>query len=750
MFRMLAGQIPSRPIGVALDASGGVTPPPPPPAGTGMKLVGFADNSQLQSLLGARQLDGTLWHSPNDSWENAAASAAVPPIAGKKYNITTLRTWLASVEAGYSPSNNSIVALHQRVVNGEFDAGITGQCNAIASHTPDCYLYIFHEFNGGWFSQYAGWSPTVWIQMFRHVAQLAKSINPRFKIVWAPSWNYIPNWASNTNAPTDLASYWPGDDVVDFAGLDWYCGGDDTPAARWNAAMTHSWGARAVADFGAAHGKTCVYPEWGLWGTDDPYWIEQSYYFFLETHAEAVCYFNIDASDGSHHLSHYPQSAAKYGQLFSQVPPVSETPVPPPTGAVGPLYVDGRILRYKSDGAPFLWIADTNWCCWRQSNSSYTSYLATRVAQKFSVIQAFVYVSNSYWPDYSRKSYDGSYPFNGGNPLSWNMNYWNILKARAQETSDSGLFFCLMCGCPGRSEEDWKLYGTTDAYNWGYMLGAHFRGIPGMMFGLTLDRHADYSDHWGIAEFRAEAEGIADGWNGAAQNFNGSADYSTVFITLHPNGDSRSTGAYWNTEPSNYMNAHQEWGRPDNIYGVAIGDYNRSPNRPSAMVEGIYESVDSNNDYGIYVSPLVINQQAMHNLFARAGVTYGYWLHWFDIWNGDQANAAGAWNMSRISNWVRSRPWYTWIPDQSIITSGEGSGTTRKVAVRNPDNLTWHVYFPNGSGSATLNLDKLGSGASVTGTWWNPSNDETQGAGTYSGSRSYSCPYSDGILTLTR
>lgn len=746
MLRIRSQAIVPHSVGVPIGTGGvGVSPPvEPPPSTTGMKLLGHGDWSMLQNLIAPRTLDGVLWYSPNTSWGAATSSAGVAPTSpAKKYNMTTLRTWLVGDEI--PGSNSNLPTLHQRVVNGEFDSGIIQQLNAIASHTPDCYLTTFNEFNGDWFPQYAGWNPTTWIAMFRHVSQLAKSVNSRFKVCWVPSWQFNPNWGSgNPNAPTDLASYWPGDDVVDFVGLDWYDGQGSTLTERWNNSMTHVWGARSISNFGIAHGKRMVFPEWALWDTSDPDWITLCFNFFNEIQAEAVCYFNIDY-DAHHHLGHYPDSAARYGQLFSTVPPVTETPTPPPVSTPSLIYADGHTLRYSSNNEPFLWVFDTHWICQNQSNSDYTAYLAKRKSQGFAGLQVFCYVSNNYWPDAYRKSYDGSYPFNGGDPLNWNMNYWNILKARAQEALSNNLFFCLMCGAPGRSEEDWKLYGTSNAYAWGYKIGEHFRGLQNMMFALTLDRHADYNDHWGIAEFRAEAEGIADGWNAAANNFNGSADYSTLFITLHPNGDSRSTGVYWNTEPSNDMNAHQEWGHPDNIYGTAIGDYNRSPARPSTMVEGIYESADANNDYGVYVSPQVINQQAFHNYFARAGCTYGYWLHWFGV---KQWDAQGAWNMSRIASWIRARPWSNWVPDQSIITSGEGSGTTRKVAVRNPDSLTWHIYFPNGSGSGTMNLNKLSSG-SVNGTWWNPNDDSTQSAGSYSGSHAYSCPYSDGVLTLS-
>lgn len=732
---------PGIPIG---GGGGGVTPPvdPPPGGGSGttMKLLGHGDWTMLENLMPTRDLDGILWYSSNASWGAATSGAGTAPSSPvKKYNMTTLRTWLPEHEI--AGSNPNVVTLHQRVANGEFDSYLTQQANAIAAHTPDCYLSTFNEFNGDWFPQYAGWNPTVWIQMFRHVAVLCKNANSRFKIVWAPSWQFMPTWGNgNPNAPTDLASYWPGDDVVDFVGLDWYYGQGNTLDEVWNASMSHVWGAKSISDFGAARNKRAVYPEWGLWSVDSPDWITRCFNFFNETNAEAVCYFNIDW-DGAHHLGQHPNSAARYGALFTTVPPVTEVPVPPTPSTPGRLYVDNHIHRYSDTGSPFLWMADTFWTAWHRQPSDFSNYCVTRKNQGFSVIQVFCYVANSYWPDAYRRAYDGSYPFNGGNPLSWNASYWNIMKNCAQVAAANNLFFCLMIGCPGRSEEDWKLYGTSDAYNWGYKIGEHFRGMNNMMFGLTLDRHADYNDHWGISEFRAEAEGLANGWNNS-----GTPNYSTLFITLHPNGDSRSTSAYWHNEPSNYMNAHQEWGAMQNVYNTSIADYWKTPYKPSAMVEGCYESYGG-TDYGFQITPLMINQQAMHCFFAGVGNTYAFWEHWFDV---SEYNAPGAQNMARIGSWIRSRPWHTWTPDQSIFVSGEGSGTTRKVAVRNPDSLTWHVYFPNGSGSATLSLDKLGSGASVTGTWWNPSNDETSGAWTYSGNHAYTCPYSDGILTLTR
>lgn len=750
MFRTARTLLTARASGVAIGSGGGYTPPPPPPppgGSTGMKVLGHGDTGYLQSLHPNRILDGVVYYVGAGSF-NEALNGHAGAGNGKKYNATTLITWPWTSD--YVPSDpTQYPTLHARCANGEFDSQITQQLNAIASHTPDCYLHTFNEFNGWWFSHYAGWNPQEWIRMYRHIYTLAKNVNSRFKVCWIPSWQFSPNWTDqgqgNPNAPSDLASYWPGDDVVDFAGLDWYDGQGSTPAERWNNAMTHAWGARAITDFAAAHGKRMVYPEWGLWGEDDTLWMTNSFDFFNSTNVEYFSYFNMDWDGPTHHLSHYPNSRSIYASRVAAIPNVGDVPVPPPSTNKSYLVADGHGIKVRSTNQPFLWLFDTFWNPQHRSNNDYSNYLSIRKNQGFAGFMMEATAADySFYTDPYMYTYNGHLPYNSQSPLDWNMNFWAVVKSRIQEANDNGLVVCMTCGSPGRSGDRWKLYGVDDAYAWGYKIGSYFRNMN-VVFALTMDRHADRNDHWGLAEYAAEAEGIADGWNAAVEQRTGTADWSTTFIIVHPDGDSRSSSAYWHTAEFISANGHQEWNAPQNIYTTCYNDFFKDPPKPSISLESVYESTGM-TDYGYIVGREQIRQQAMHSFFAGAGHTYGFWNNWLD---STEYTMPGSYDLSRIGAWLRARPFSTFIPDQSIITSNVGTGVTRKAAVRVPDSTTWHIYFPVNSGNSALNLSKVSGGSSVKLTWWNPTNSNESDGGTLSGSQTVSCPWSDGILSLT-
>lgn len=84
-----------------------------------------------------------------------------------------------------------------------------------------------------------------------------------------------------------------------------------------------------------------------------------------------------------------------------------------------------------------------------------------------------------------------------------------------------------------------------------------------------------------------------------------------------------------------------------------------------------------------------------------------------------------------------SLPFLTRIPDQSLITSGQGGHI---VSTRESDGGYAFIYSPY-RGTFSIDLNKL-SGSTVRTYWYNPKNGTATVIGTFpkSGTRSYTAP----------
>lgn len=176
------------------------------------------------------------------------------------------------------------------------------------------------EANGTWYKWSIGGDPTNWKNCFRQEALAIKSTAPGVSI----------DFDMNKSGSSSVYAAYPGDDVVDVIGVDWY---DMYPAyhtqADWdNGYMTTSTngpiGIGAWLAFARQHGKRLSVPEWGInngsgGGADDPIYIQNMFNFFKNNASSIAyeCYFNLQSSSfmidppGSN-----PNSSAMYQQLF--------------------------------------------------------------------------------------------------------------------------------------------------------------------------------------------------------------------------------------------------------------------------------------------------------------------------------------------------------------------------------------------------------------------------------------------------
>jgi hypothetical protein len=121
--------------------------------------------------------------------------------------------------------------------------------------------------------------------------------NPNAIVVWNPQGYGSPDLPGNS-----AAAYYPGDAYVDVVGDDLY---DIGFRPQWAAAQ---------ALYDAHPGKPFAFPEWGLWGIDDPGFVGQMA-SFLKTHRRTVLAVYYSGQQGSiFDLASKPRSLAAYRQ----------------------------------------------------------------------------------------------------------------------------------------------------------------------------------------------------------------------------------------------------------------------------------------------------------------------------------------------------------------------------------------------------------------------------------------------------
>lgn len=173
---------------------------------------------------------------------------------------------------------------------------------------PDAIIRLGHEFNGGWPPWSSVGNETEFIAAWRHVHAVFRQESPDFLFDWT---SIRANWAET--APMA----WPGDDVVDFVGMDVYWRRGRFNDERWQIEYVDNL--IAQRNFAIEHGKPVSYPEWGMEGRDESRYIEAMYDWFVSLPDEGpgrLAYQSYFDGGGDFALENYPLAEARYRELF--------------------------------------------------------------------------------------------------------------------------------------------------------------------------------------------------------------------------------------------------------------------------------------------------------------------------------------------------------------------------------------------------------------------------------------------------
>jgi hypothetical protein len=202
--------------------------------------------------------------------------------------------------------------------------------NLVAAGMGNAVIRLGHEMNDTTYPDGLGSNPAQYRDWADYFAQIVHAMRA------VPGAHFLFDW--NVNAgyrDIPLASYYPGNDVVDMIGIDIYDAGmPGNPkdlASRWASLSGEPGGLDQIVAFAKAHHKPLSFPEWGVIGRasggigDDPAYMQGIGSEIQNNPVVYQSYFER-SSGGVIPLKDAPKSLSVWKQTFGQDGDVSSRP----------------------------------------------------------------------------------------------------------------------------------------------------------------------------------------------------------------------------------------------------------------------------------------------------------------------------------------------------------------------------------------------------------------------------------------
>jgi len=290
-----------------------VTQPPPAPAKFAGAFVNWGPHGREVML--------QAW----EKWLNQAPSSVV----GADYYAQSTwpdffrLSWVPGFWKKLNPARNLVWSVPltvkgtalKEVAEGLHDAEFDAAAKAISEAQPTAIIRIGWEMNLQSMAWFAKDQEEDYIKAFRRAVEIFRGHSTEFKFDWCPGWG-------SQDSAADLS--YPGDDVVDYVGLDVYdFRFEGSAAERWDRFYLRApFGLHWHKEFAAQHGKTMSYPEWGVGNFgDNPFFIQQMYNWLVdnERNIAYAAYFNVDGAWPTQiDNNRFPESQRIFRELFGR------------------------------------------------------------------------------------------------------------------------------------------------------------------------------------------------------------------------------------------------------------------------------------------------------------------------------------------------------------------------------------------------------------------------------------------------
>lgn len=377
--------------------------------------------------------------------------------------------------------------------------------------------------------------------------------------------------------------------------------------------------------------------------------------------------------------------------------------------AQGKIHVseNGKFLQTE-DQQPFFGLGDTDWeMSHRLTREEIVFFIDTRSRQGFNVLQG---VALAKFTGIRQLNRYGDYLLNNADPTQllttpgnnpddeYEYDYWDHVDFALKRAARKDLYIGLLPTWGDKVSDLWGegsvIFTPQNAEAYGHALALRYKTRTNILWILGGDRPATYtSKRTGQpvddrALWRAMAKGIEDVLG------------TEAFITYHPWGNEYSTSQFIHSEPWLDMNSFQSGhgSRDARPWDWVTRDLALKPPKPTLDMEPCYEDHPVNPWDGKwtrqrgYFTDYDVRARIYRAIFAGGcGVTYGHHHVWqfmntelYEPVNvGDtiipwrQAlHAKGAEEMQYVKKLMLSRPYFTRVPDQSLIMSNKGTDYT--------------------------------------------------------------------------
>lgn len=263
-----------------------------------------------------------------ENWEGWLNQAPSSVLGVDFYGQTTWKdffrlTWVPGIWKDLNPARNVVwsVPLTSKgtslaeVAAGAHDAEFEAAAKAISEAQPSAIIRLGWEMNIADWAWFAKGQEADYIKAFRHVVEIFRRQSSGFKYDWCPGWG-------SQQLAADLA--YPGDDVVDYIGLDVYdFKYEGSPQERWDTYyLKGPFGLQWQREFSALHGKRMSYPEWGVGNFgDNPFFVQQMHDWFVANEKDIAyaAYFDVNGLWPTQiDNDQFPRSRELFKKLFGR------------------------------------------------------------------------------------------------------------------------------------------------------------------------------------------------------------------------------------------------------------------------------------------------------------------------------------------------------------------------------------------------------------------------------------------------
>ena len=260
-----------------------------------------------------------------EQWLNQAPTSVVGVdfYAESTWGDFTRLSWVPGIWKKLNPARNVVWSVPltvkgtplKEVADGLHDAEFEAAAKAISEAQPNAVIRLGWEMNLVSMAWFAKGQETDYITAFRRVVQIFKRHSSGFKYDWCPGWGA-------QDSPADLA--YPGDDVVDYIGLDVYdFKYEGSAGERWEKFYLNApFGLQWHKEFAARHGKHMSYPEWGVGNFgDNPFFIQNMHDWFASNAGNIAyaAYFDVDGLWPTQiDNNRFPNSQRLFRKLFGR------------------------------------------------------------------------------------------------------------------------------------------------------------------------------------------------------------------------------------------------------------------------------------------------------------------------------------------------------------------------------------------------------------------------------------------------